>query len=249
MSIAPALASERRPIAGDAWRIVESQARVATMKIVDSLAEQQVLEAELERSKPAIPSDCRHLHWLLATPFRYAPYPNGSRFRRARQRAGCLYAAERIDTAIAEDAFYRLRFFLDAPAAIRPRSPQERTAFRFQGETNAGLDLTVPPLAADAARWMHPSDYSACQDLADAARAEGIAIIRYASVRDPAHGNNWAVLDCRAITTPEPTQLQTWHYMLRATQVEAVCEMPRLSLTFSYADWARIDPRVPDRLP
>ena len=69
----PALASEHRPLAGDAWRVVESQSRYATMKIVDDVGEQDILEAELERSKPAIPEACRHLHWLLATPFRYAP--------------------------------------------------------------------------------------------------------------------------------------------------------------------------------
>jgi hypothetical protein len=249
MWTALALASEQSPIAGEAWRIVESQARIATMKVVDSLAEQELLEAELERSKPAIPAACRQLHWLLATPFRYAPYPNGSRFRRARQREGCLYAAEQIETAVAEDAFYRLRFFLDAPAAIRPRSPQERTAFRFSAATKAGLDLMTPPFLADRSLWMNPSDYSACQELADAARAAQISIIRYASVRDRDQRANWAVLDCRAVTTPEPTQLQTWNYMVRPTQIEAVREMPRSSLTFSFADWARVDPRIPDRLP
>ena len=229
--------------------MVESQSRIATMKIVDSLSEQQLLEAELERSKPRVPEACAHLHWLLATPFRYAPYPRGSRFRRARQRDGCLYAAERIETAVAEDAFYRLRFFLDAPNARRPRNPQERTAFSFEVATEAGLDLTTPPLDADRHLWTHPSEYGPCQDLADAARTAGVAILRYASVRDPAHAANWAVLDCRTMVTQEPTRQQTWHYMVRPAQIEAVCEMPNLSLTFAYADWARIDPRIPARLP
>src|SRR3954447_16923996 len=95
-----ALASEHRRLGGDAWRVVESQSRYSTMKIVDDVDEQEILEAALEHSKPAIPEACRHLHWLLATPFRYAPYPTGSRFRRARQVDGCLYASERIETAI-----------------------------------------------------------------------------------------------------------------------------------------------------
>ncbi len=249
MWTAPALASEFRQITGEAWRIVESQARVATMKIVDSLEEQQLLEAELERSKPAVPPACAHLHWLLSTPFRYAPYPHGSRFRRVRQREGCLYAAEQIETAVAEDAFYRLRFFLDAPTTARPRSPQERTAFRFEATTTTGIDLTLPPLAADEHLWMNAIDYSACQNLADTARAAGGALLRYSSVRDPEHRANWAVLDCRAVRTAEPTRRQTWHYMVRPSQIEAVCEMPRLSLIFRYADWAKIDRRVPDRLP
>ena len=249
MWTAPALASERRRVVGEAWRVVESQSRVATMKLVDSLAEQQLLEAELERAKPAIPAACQHLHWLLATPFRYAPYPHGSRFRRARQREGCLYAAELIETSIAEDAFYRLRFHLDAPGALLPRNPQERTAFSFKVRTSACLDLTMPPLDRDRDVWMDPGTYEPCQALADSARAADVALLRYASVRDPGHGANWALLDCRAITTREPTRQQTWHYMVRPTQIEAVCEMPRMSLVFPYAGWASIDPRIPLQLP
>jgi hypothetical protein len=248
MWTAPALASELRPIAGEAWRVVESQSRVATMKLVDSLAEQQLLEAELERAKPAIPIACQHLHWLLATPFRYAPYPHGSRFRRARQREGCLYAAERIDTAIAEDAFYRVRFHLDAPGALLPRNPVERTAFSFRAKTQSGLDLTIPPVDRDRAIWAHPSDYVPCQTLADTARTAGAGLLRYASVRDPAHGANWAVLDCAAISTRMPTRQQTWHYMIRPTQIEAVCEMPQMRLVFAYADWGSVDPCIPPQL-
>lgn len=254
MWTAPALASERRPIAGEAWRVVESQARIATMKLVDSLAEQQLLEAELERGKPLVPPGCADLHWLLATPFRYAPYPCGSRFRRARQREGCLYAAERIETAIAEDAFYQLRFILDAPGAIRPGNPRERTAFRLRVDTDAALDLTAPPLAADPDLAIHPSDYRACQALADTARAAGVSLLRYASVRDPRRGANWAVLDCAAFTRRQPAirqiaQYQTWRYVVRPDRIEAICEMPPASLSFCYAGWAAVDPRIPARLP
>lgn len=249
MWTARALGSERRGLAGAAWRIVESQARIATMKLVDSLAEQELLEAALERSKPPVPPECARLHWLLATPFRYAPYPHGSRFRRARQPEGCLYAAEQIETAVAEDAFYRLLFFLDAPTAKRPRNPQERTAFGLRLATQAALDLTLPPLSRNARSWTHPTEYAPCQALADTARAAGVAVLRYRSVRDPRGGANLAVLDCRAITSRQPLAPQTWHVLLRSDRVEAMCEMPRLRLSFALADWAATDPRVPARLP
>ena len=89
-----ALASEARAWSGQLWRVVESQSRISTMKLVDTVAEQAFLEAVLDSSKPMIPASCAGLHYLLATQFRYAPYKTGSRFRRAGQRDGCFYAAE-----------------------------------------------------------------------------------------------------------------------------------------------------------
>src|SRR5215472_8269259 len=194
----PALASEARPWSGELWRVVESQSRVATLKLVDRLDEQAILEAELEGNKPLVPIACRTLDYLLATPFRYAPYPRGSRFRRARQPEGCFYAAEQVETAVAEEAFYRLLFFLDAPGAKRPANPQERTAFRVAAGTSRAIDLTAPPLDRDAAIWRHPTDYGPCQALADAARTADIEAIRYRSVRDPSAAANLALLSSAA---------------------------------------------------
>jgi len=242
------LASEARPWSGDLWRVVESQSRVATLKLVDTLDEQAILEAELEGSKPAIPASCAGLDYLLATPFRYAPYRHGSRFRRARQPEGCFYAAERVETAVAEEAFYRLLFFLDAPAARRPANPQERTAFRVPAGTDVAIDLTAPPLDRDAALWGHPTDDGPGQALADAAREAGIEAIRYRSVRDPGEGMNLALLSPAAFRAAQPEAAQTWHVFLRDASIQAVREMPRLTLEIPFSAWA-VDPRVPDRLP
>ena len=52
------------------------------MRLVDDdLADQKILEDIIEEAKPPVPANARHLHWLLATPFRYAPGIGGSRFR------------------------------------------------------------------------------------------------------------------------------------------------------------------------
>ncbi len=242
-----ALASEARGWAGELWRVVESQSQVATMKLVDSLAEQAILEAALDRSKPMIPASCAGLHYLLATPFRYAPYKTGSRFRRAGQRDGCFYAAERVETALAEEAFYRLRFFCDSPATKRPENPQERTAFRIDAATESMIDLTEPRLNQNAAEWTHPTNYAPCQDVGDAARAAGMAAIRYTSVRDPAGGANLALLSPTAFRQTEPDFTETWRVFLLPTSVVAIREMPRLVLEFSFSAWGN-DPRVPARL-
>lgn len=243
----PALASEARVWSGNIWRMVESQSRVATLKLVDTLDEQAILEAELDGSKPLIPMACADLDYLLATPFRYAPYPHGSRFRRARQPEGCFYAAERVETAAAEEAFYRLLFFLDAPGAKLPANPQERTAFRVLAETRHAIDLTIPPFDQDAAVWRHPTDYGPCQALADAARTAGIEAIRYRSVRDPDGGANLALLSPGAFRATKPEIFETWHLFLRDAAAQAVREMPRLTLEITFSAWAA-DPRVPERL-
>ncbi len=240
-----ALASERRSIAASAWRVVESQSRVATMKLVDGLDEQAVLETALEASKPQVPMECAGLDPLLATPFRYAPYPRGSRFRRARQHEGCLYCAERVETAVAEAAFYLMLFFLDSPNTRLPRNPQERTAFSFEVATGAALDLTVPKLVRDRAVWTDPVAYGPCQDLADAARAARVEALRYESVRDPERGANIALLSPAALAGRVPTGAQTWWLMLRPDRVDAVAEMPRSRLEFVLAGWAALDARVP----
>ena len=47
-----------RPLRGKLLRMVESQAQVATLQLVDNLAEQTLLEELLESSKPPLPSRC-----------------------------------------------------------------------------------------------------------------------------------------------------------------------------------------------
>ena len=140
-----ALKSELRPYERRVWRLVEAQHHVSTLKLVDSLAEQSALENLIEKAKPPVPVECRGLHYLLSTPFRYdAPYPVGSRFRRAGRTAGVFYAAEAPETAVAEMAFYRLLFFAESPLTPWPVNPSEYTAFSAAVRTERALDLTRP---------------------------------------------------------------------------------------------------------
>lgn len=200
-----ALGSELRPWQGALWRAVEAQHRVATARLVDTLQEQALLEDLLEGSKPAPPGPPRH--YLLTTPFRYPPpHPGGSRFRGATD-AGVFYGAEERRTACAELGYWRWRFLLDSPKLPR-LEPLPQTLFQVRIECRA-VDLTAPPLSRDAALWRHPSDYSACQQLALGARAAGAGAIRYASVRDPESGACGAVLS-PASFAGEPANEQSW---------------------------------------
>jgi len=239
-----ALSSERRGHRGLGWRLVEAQHQVSTLKIVDSLAEQEVLEHLIDATKPTVPAECRHLNYLLATPFRYgAPYPKGSRFRRAGLTPGVYYAADAVGTAVAEMVFYRILFFVESPDTPFPANAAEYTAFSASVASDAAIDLTEGRLAADAASWTNPVDYSACQALADSARAAGVQIIRYRSVRDPGGGKNLALLTCRAFAAPQAADFQTWKLRIGAFGGQAICEFPRERLEFRRADFAG-DPRL-----
>jgi hypothetical protein len=244
ISTPAALSSSAHAYERECWRLVEAQHRVSTLKLVDDLEEQSLLEDLIEATKPYLPPECRHLDYLLATPFRYgAEYPKGSRFRRAGRTPGVFYASERPRTAVAEIAFYRLLFFAESPKTPWPGNAAEFTAFSALIRTEQAIDLTKPPLDADRAAWTQEMDYAACQDLADAARAAGIEAIRYESVRDPDGAANIGALTCRAFALPKVLQRQTWRIRLSASGVQAICEFPLDRVGFSRETFAA-DPRI-----
>ncbi len=239
-----ALSSEAKALSGVCWRLVEAQHHVSTLKLVDSLDEQELLERLIEDSKPPLPPECLHLHYLLSTPFRYGTgYPNGSRFRRAGMTDGVFYAAELPEIAAAEMAFHRLLFFAESPDTPWPANPAEYTAFSAEFAAGRAIDLTKGRFRQNAAAWSHPTDYGDCQSLADIARAAAIDIVRYASVRDPGKGINLAILTCRAFTKPEPVALQTWRINLGANGAQAICEAPTARIAFDRDAFAA-DPRI-----
>ena len=212
------------------------------MALVDTLEEQAVLEQVLEDSKPRVPEECRNLHYLLFTPFRYgAPYPRGSRFRRVGLTPGVFYASMQTKTAVAEMAFWRLLFYAESPETPWPANPGEYTAFSVRFAAGKGLDLTRPPLNRDAEKWTDPTDYSHCQALADAARSAQVQMLRYQSARGP--GLNVALLSCAAFASREPNDLHRWRIQVGATGVRAIREFGDDRIAFGREAFAR-DPRI-----
>lgn len=229
------------PRSGEVWRLVEDQSRASTLKLVDDLDEQRTLEEILDPSKPPVPAECRHLHWLLFTPFRYAACGD-SRFRRAGATPGVFYAAERVWTAVAELAFWRLLFFSESPETPWPGNPQVLTAFSADYATDRCLDLTEPPWSDRAALWIHPTDYAACHAVADEARATGCGAIRSQSARDPEGGINVSLLTCAAFAGAGPTCRQTWRFKTGPSGLIAASD-DRPGRFFGRDAFAR-DPRI-----
>ncbi len=204
----PAVASEARPCTLLLWRAVEAQHVVATLALVDSRAEQELLEALLEESKPPIAPQAAGLDYLLYTPFRYPPTHYGSRFR-ALTDPGVWYGAEAMRTSCAELGYWRWRFVSDS-AGLERLDAVAHTVVQAQAR-GAAVDLRRDPFARDARAWQDPKDYGACQAFARAARSAGTRIVRYASVRDPQHGGCGAVLDVRAFgRSGRVRQRQSW---------------------------------------
>lgn len=239
-----ALSSEFRSFTGQGWRLVECQHYVSTLKIVDSLEEQRILEMLVEETKPPLPPECQSLHFLLSTPFRYDPaYPKGSRFRRAGRTPGVYYAAMEPETAVAEIAFYRVLFFAESPGTPWPVNPAEYTAFAVDVESRSVVDLTSLPLSQGRAVWTDPVNYEPCQALAETARQAGAGMIRYKSVRDPRGRHNLALLTCQAFRGGQPAHCQTWRILLSHVGAQALCEFPQVYLAFDRDEFSS-DPRL-----
>ena len=230
------------PRQGEIWRVVEAQHRIATMKLVDDAGEQRTLEELLDGSKPPVPPACRHLHWLLFTPFRYEARAD-SRFRRAGPTPPVFYAAEAVATAVAEIAFWRLLFFAESPGTPWPANPLELTAFAVRYAASLCLDLARPPHAGRLDAWRHPTDYGPCHAVADEARRLGAEAIRSPSARDPELRANLSLLTCAAFVDRKPRRQQSWRLKLAAAGIYARCETPAVELVFDRAAFAR-DPRI-----
>jgi hypothetical protein len=231
-----AVSSEAHDWRGPVWRMVEAQHIASTMKIVDTQDEQDLLEALLEGSKPALPADTEKLDYLLATPFRYDPLRGGSRFR-AITDPGVFYGAESVRTASAELGYWRWKFLHDA-IDLKKIEPVAHTTFRAEVSTLA-VDLRHPPFSADVAAWTHPSDYGATQAFARLAREANLGGIIYQSVRDPKPAWCIALLTPQAFAKPKPhSAMQTW--WLAVNQDEVIWRRDRESMTFTAANWQPI---------
>lgn len=165
-----------------AWRGVEAQHVVSTMRLVDTPQEQDLLEQLLEASKPPTPASARQQHYLLTTPFRYRPM-HASRFRPART-PGQWYGGETLHAACAEVAYWRHRFIADSEGLHGQVLLTEHSFFQAQ-LSGPCIDLTAEPWLYNRAAWTHPSDYSATHAVAAEAQAHGAQWLRYESARAP----------------------------------------------------------------
>lgn len=201
---------------GRGVRSVESQSKVATLDLVDTLEEQRILEEMIEETKgPALPQG---IHYLISTPLcRYPPLLYGSRYG-ARTEPGILYGSERVETAMAETAFYKLRFVADSDG-LRELPPMTMMTFTFEYRTRHAHDTTSAEYDEQRAKIDAPSDYAHTQAIGSKARAAAVELIRFRSVRDPKGGANLAIFSLDALG-PQPLDMTYWQLKIRQDRVD-----------------------------
>jgi len=235
-----------RRLSGTAWRVVEGQHVVSTRKLVDSVAEHEILERLIEDVKPPLPDEpaFRGLHYLLVTPFRYPPLRHGSRFATRAERS-LWYGSTRPRTALAETAYYRLLFLEGTTARIEPLSV-ELSLFDVALRTSRGAGLTRGPFAAHRAEIASPGSYDATQRMGREMRADEVEALRYPSARDVRGGTNVALFTPRAFAATKPGVPQTWHCVAARGGVEFTKKDVFERRTWSFA---RSEFEVRGRLP
>lgn len=203
-------AEQIKPLRGRLVRLVESQEQVATLQLVDNLAEQGLLEDLLETSKPPLPQSAEPLHYLLKTPFRYPPLRWGSRFG-TRYEPSLFYAALRLETAMAEAAYYRFVLW-DGMASPPPsgRILSEHSSFEARYQVERGIRLQQAPFSEHQQVLSHPSDYRPTQALGAAMRAARVEAFEYRSARCPLGGSNVALYTPQALAEKRPRNLLPW---------------------------------------
>ncbi len=197
---------------GRAHRLVESQEVTATMVLADSLDEQDLLESIIDSAKPPIPSDCRHMHYLLYTPFRYPPLQFGSRFGTRTER-GIFYASRQIQTCMAEVAYYRFCWWYDMLEAPPHAIDTCHTLFEFSYRSDSGVDLSSYDYAEAADELKNPVSYTDTQALGQRLREQSTEVLVYPSARCVNGGRNIALFSPSAIfsNTPELPQSTLCH--------------------------------------
>ena len=172
-----------KPLACKAWRVVEGQYTSSTRKLVDSLAEQAILEDLLEENaKPPMPEmDCtQSLHYLLTSPFRYKTC--GSRFGHQHEIA-LWYGSLELKTCFAEIAFYRFAFYAATVGQLKKNTAVKHTAYQASVRSQRSVALDAVPFTQYRQQLSAPDSYADTQPLGTAMRAAGIEVFSYASAR------------------------------------------------------------------
>lgn len=213
------------------WRMVETQETAATLKLVDSMEEQSVLEQLLDEVKPPYRSGTEDMHYLLKTAFRYPPLKYGSRFG-TRLMPSFFYASEEFETVLAETAYYRFVFLHDMQQAYDHGFDSNHSMFSVTLKSTTCLDLCTESYKPIASEIAAPQGYAVCQAIGDwAVNQAGAELIRYPSARRQ-NAVNIAVAEPSSIRSKAPNTRQAWLCRTSEEKISFSCREARFPHTF-----------------
>ena len=215
--------------------------QVSTLKLMDSLAEQAALEDILEATKPPVPAECRHLDYLLPTPFRYRPYPEGSRFRPAGLRPGSGMGRAPGDR-VGRDGLLPLPLLRRVPRNTLSGRPRRVHGVFGEWQPRCARPDLGParrrPGELDELSTIVPARISPTQRARSGSRSSFTHRSATRRAREP----------CRArlprLCAPQPVERQTWRIRISRTGAQALREHPRLGVRISTLDAFAPDPRL-----
>lgn len=200
------------------WRIVEAQHISSSRDLVESREDHDLLEELLENSKPPIENN---KHYLIVTPFRYPPLKYGSRFGNTYEFS-LWYGSISLQTAFAEVAFYRLKFFTDTSANL-DYIEIPMTAFKAYIKTKNGIDLTKPPFKKYQDKISDKTSHEYSQQLGTEMREANIEAFIYTSARDKRLGENVAAFNADVFKMNKKqyiSNMQNWRCMANKNVIE-----------------------------
>lgn len=200
------------------WRMVEDQYISSSRDLVESREEHALLEDMLENSKPKIENN---KHYLIITPFRYPPLRYGSRFGNTFEQS-LWYGSINLPTALAEVAFYRLKFFADTSADLE-YIEIPMTAFKAYIQTYNGIDLTAPHFKKYQDKISNKTSYADSQKLGSEMRDANIEAFIFTSARDKAMGKNVAAFTPHVFKMKDSqyiTDMQNWRCIANQNVIE-----------------------------
>ena len=228
------LASLMGHYSGQAHRVVGSQEQAATLRLVDTLDEQALLEGLIEETKPKI-REGRLRHYLIHTPFRYPPLKHGSRFGR-RFEPSIFYGGATLDSALAEAAYYSFYFMSRSVTPFESPIINHKTSFSVDVVSPMHVDLTQICDEKIQQQLTDVSDYSYTQRVGTQMREAGCQSFSYDSARKPG-GINIGVFTISAIQDG-PDNLLSWEVKQTPERMLFFCPaQPSLNASFSVTDF------------
>jgi len=207
-----------KPLQGEVFRVAESQQKVATNTLVDTLEEQKILEELLDGIKPKIPLECEQFDYLIYTPFRYPPLKHGSRFGK-KIHPSIFYGSKKLEAAFAELAYYRFVYYdgvLSAPK--KKQKITQHASFSVELKSKKGVALNQPPFNKLKNRISNPASYNDSQKIGEEMRKKEVEAFTYFSAR-AAGEVNVGIFSCKALSSNFPKALKHWSCITRDKSV------------------------------